>query len=234
MTLAQLRAQALNRLGVLPWEEEAPVLNFALARNAINDAYRWFAARTLCHYDHDRSEAVTTPTARYALDADVIRLKVDAVRFLLTAGGTYTQLEQRRLGSLIVQYGALEGASTGTPAAYHAEMGGEANDAPAVIRLVPAPSGNGTLYYGCYYYPAELTAETDRPQLSEAEQHRLIAPICWKLAEAARGAGNEIADPARWEAQAEREAAEFYALLHGGGIPRFQGRAETPLTGGRK
>lgn len=237
MTLAQLRAQAFQRLGILPWEEESPVLNFGLARNAINDAHRWFAARTLCYYDNNRSESVTSATDRYALDTDVIRIDPASVRILNTA--TYTAPIPRTLASLTVEYGALEAATAvATPTYYVVEMGGEANDVPAAIRVVPISTGNLTLYYGCWYYPAEMTAESDRPQLPEAEHHRLIAPICWRLAEALTGAGM-AADVAGWAARAEQEAGEFSGLLHGGGVraPRSRGRearaVPASVTGGR-
>lgn len=238
MTLAQLRAQAQMRFGEVPWEEESRSLSVPLIHNAINDAHRWFAARTLCYYDNDRSEAVTSSSARYALDSDVIKIDPAAVRILNTA--TYTAPIPRTLASLTVEYGALEAATgVATPTYYVTEMGGEANDVPVAIRLVPISTGNLTLLYGCWYYPAEMTAETDRPQLPEAEHHRLLAPICWKLAEALNGAG-VAADVAMWAAHAEREAGEFSGLLHGGGAraPRTRGRepraVPAAVTGGRR
>lgn len=233
MTLAQLRHQALARFGIQSWDAEHPVLTWGVVRNAINQAHRWFAARTLCYYEHDRSEALAQGTARYALDADVIRIDPNSVR--VNVGGSYTQLVPRVLGSLLVQYGALEGVAQATPTFFVAEMGGEANDETAALRLVPTPSAVATLYYGAWVYPAELSAETDRPRLADAEQHRLLAPICWKLAEALSQAG-ETADPAYWLQLAEQEVAEFSALLHGGGQrqPRMRGRDEmrAPAAGG--
>lgn len=222
MTLAQLRLHALGRFGLHGWEGEHGVLNWPVTRRAINDAHRWFAARTLCYYDANRSESVSAGTARYALDSDVIR--VDPATLRISVSGSYTQLVPRLRSSLLVQYGALEGVAGGTPQYVVLEAGGETNDETAVVQLVPTPNATATLYYGGWIYPAEL-AETDRPLLPEAEQARLLTAICWRFAELLEGAGQE-SGAADWLAKAEREAEEFYLLLHGGG-----GSAHTRTSG---
>lgn len=215
MTLAQLRRYALNKFGILAWEEEHPILNFGLVKDAINDAHRWFAHRTRCYYDNDRTEAVTSGAgARYALDSDIFLVNPASVR--INVGGTYTQLTHRRLGSIVADSGPLEGIAAATPTFFLLEMGGESNDEPVAIRLVPAPNGNATLYYGGWHYGAELSAETDRPKLPEAEHHRLLPAICWRLAEALNQAG-EAADPAYWKAEAERMADEWSLNARGSG-----------------
>lgn len=212
MTLAQLRRLALGRFGVLSWEEEHPILNFGLVKDCVNDAHRWFAHRTRCYYDNDRSESISIGTARYALDSDIFLLNPASIR--INIGGTYTQLSHRMLGSLVTDLGPLEGVANASPTFFVLEAGGENNDEPVVIRLVPTPNATATLYYGGWHYGAELSAESDRPKLPEAEHHRLIPAICWRLAEALNQAG-EKADPGYWLQEAEKLADEWTSSAYG-------------------
>jgi hypothetical protein len=50
------------------------------------------------------------------------------------------------------------------------------------IQFVPAPGASGTVLYGAWVYPPDLSADGDTPAMPAAEHDRLINGACYRLA----------------------------------------------------
>jgi len=72
------------------------------------------------------------------------------------------------------------------------------------------------LIYGAWVYPAELTADSDRPALDASEHDRLIPAICWGMAELDRSRGRQDAPVEYWQGQAADKALELFETIRRG------------------
>ena len=175
----------------------------------INEAHRWLAREAWLYYEMDRTETLVNGTKRYALDTDVIRVDPTTIRQVV--GGTYSTLLPRNEAALRYDVGPLESVSTGTATGFWLNQGELTNDETVVISLHPTPNAAGTLLYSAWVYPADLSADGDRPKLQASEHDRLVIVTCWKMSEVELSRGRENAPVAYWQPLAQRAAAELAA-----------------------
>jgi hypothetical protein len=92
------------------------------------------------------------------------------------------------------------------------------------------------LIYGAWHYPADLSADTDRPALDTSEHDRLIPAICWGMAELERSRGRGDAPVEYWQAQAADKALELFEIIRRGTreAPRTAQVGAAPLDDARE
>lgn len=223
MQLSEIRQVVKGRYGLDRSTTADALFTDAVLNDLINEAHRTLARKAWLYKDTDRNETLVGGTKRYALDTDVIRIDPTTMRIVVS--GTYTTLLHRNEGSLRFDAGPLESVSSGTPAYWWWEQGELTNDEQVVVQLHPTPSAAGTLYYSAWVYPADLSADADRPKFSALEHDRLVPVTCWKMAEVERSRGRDDA-PVEYWAQAAAQAIDELAGIRQ--RPTLQRRDQVP------
>lgn len=218
MTLADIRQLSRGTYG-LEWSvSEDSLYTNPLLNKLINKAHHWFAGITRCYYNDAISQALTTNTASYALDPTVIEPDVRTFRLAIT--GVFTRLRCRLPHSLMEERGALESVAAATPTDFYIRAG-TVNAAAKKVELVPKPNaaagtGNGTLWYGAWVYPAELAADGDLVPLADPDVYRLVSAINWQLSEFDASRGRPDAPVKMWSSRALAEAVELQRIIRFG------------------
>jgi hypothetical protein len=214
MTLADVRQLARGLYGLEYSTTEDQLYQNPFLNKLVNKAHHWFAGVTRCYYDDAQAITLIATQQSYALANTVIEPDIRTFRVLIST--TYTRLKCRYFHSLLEQYGALESvAAVATPTDFYIRAG-TANAAVKKIEIVPKPSGIGTVYFGAWIYPAELSADSDTLPLADPDIYRLVSAICWQMAEFDASRGRPDAPVALWAQRAMAEAIELQRIIRHG------------------
>lgn len=180
------------------------------------------------------SSQAATGTSVVTLDTTVIEVDIFSVRIAPSAVTAWVGMPFKPMKEIMkgAANNALENTALGTPTHFFLRPGA-ADAAGRILELYPGASGaisNGCKY-NAWVYPADMTGDSDVPELQPAEHYRILPWVCWQMALLERSRGRPDAPVGEWYGVAMDVATELFNILWRShqGIPRT---AEVGLSSG--
>lgn len=211
MNLSTLRTEARSGYGLDRSAADARFTD-AVMTPLVNRAHHWLTGQAL-PYRGTLTANLTQNTNQFVADTTVIAIDLGTVRANISS--VWTALRHRLRDSLIEEFGPLEAVAHGTPL-YVTTMAGSADSQARRFELWPGSSASTVssgLKYDAWVYAADLSGDSDIPELQPAEHYLLLNPIRWQMALIDQANGGDGANVKHWQELAAQDAMTLAELV---------------------